>query len=488
MTIYAKMLGSLKWSSLTEIFSKLITPVTNMILARLLAPEEFGVLATVTMVISFTDILTDAGFQKYIIQHVFDDEESLDRSTNVAFWSNFVLSMLLWCVIVLFRNPIAAAVGSPGLGHVISIAGVSMPLTSLSTLQMARFRRDFRYKQLFGVRLGALLLPLVVTVPLAALGLGFWSLIIGTIAGNLFNVVCLTLLSSWRPRLYFDFGLLRQMFSYCFWTLMDSLAVWLTTWADAFVIGTYLSDHYLGLYKTSLNTVNGIFALISATVTSVLFVSLSKLQQDKKQMVQLFTSTQRMLAMLIIPMGVGIFLFRDLATGILLGSQWMEAAPIIGCWALASIFRICFVSLNSELYRASGHPKLPFLLQMLDLTILAPACLFGIRMGFWPFVMLRALLRLDLVIPNLIIMKKRYDVPLLSTYSKLLPSIAAALAMACAAVLLLQLVTGMVAQLACIAVCAGVYGAVLWLIPASRRDAERLISLAARRFRNKQHP
>jgi len=488
MTIYAKMLGSLKWSSLTEIFSKLLTPLSNMILARMLAPEEFGVLATVTMVISFTDILTDAGFQKYIIQHAFEDEQALDRSTNVAFWSNFVLSMLLWGIIVLFRNPIAAAVGSPELGHVISIAGISMPLTSLSTLQMARFRRDFRYKQLFGVRFGALLLPLIVTVPLAALGLGFWSLIIGTIAGNLFNVVCLTLLSTWRPRLFFDFSLLRQMLSYCLWTLMDSLAVWLTTWADAFVIGTFLSDYYLGLYKTSLNTVNGIFTLISATVTSVLFVSLSKLQQDKKQMVQLFTSTQRTLAMLIIPMGVGIFLFRDLTTSILLGAQWMEAAPIIGYWALASIFRICFVSLNSELYRANGHPKLPFFLQLLDLAVLVPACLFGIRMGFWPFVVLRALLRLDLVIPNLVIMKKRYDVALLSTYGRLLPSVAAVLVMACVAVMLLNVFTSPLCLLACIALCAAVYGAVLWLIPASRHDIAKLLGLIARRFKLRRHP
>ena len=74
-----------KWSSITEIIAKLISPITNMILARLLVPEAFGVVATITMVISFAEIFTDAGFQKYIIQHEFLDDEALNNSTNVAF-------------------------------------------------------------------------------------------------------------------------------------------------------------------------------------------------------------------------------------------------------------------------------------------------------------------------------------------------------------------------------------------------------------------
>ena len=65
-----------KWSAVTEILSKLVSPLTNMVLARLLTPEAFGIVATLTMVISFAEIFTDAGFQKYIIQHKFDNEKN----------------------------------------------------------------------------------------------------------------------------------------------------------------------------------------------------------------------------------------------------------------------------------------------------------------------------------------------------------------------------------------------------------------------------
>ena len=79
-----------KWSSITEIIAKLIAPITNMILARLLVPEAFGVVATLTMVVSFAEIFTDAGFQKYLVQHEFADEKDLEQSTNVAFGQIFV--------------------------------------------------------------------------------------------------------------------------------------------------------------------------------------------------------------------------------------------------------------------------------------------------------------------------------------------------------------------------------------------------------------
>ena len=93
-----------KWSIFTEIIVKIISPITNMILARILVPEEFGVVATVTMIVSFADIFTDAGFQKYVVQHQFKTKEDEDVSTCVAFWTNISASLLLWFFIFIFSN------------------------------------------------------------------------------------------------------------------------------------------------------------------------------------------------------------------------------------------------------------------------------------------------------------------------------------------------------------------------------------------------
>jgi len=93
-----------KWSAITEIAAKLVAPVSTMVLARLLTPDAFGILVTATMVISFVEIFTDAGFQKYLIQHNFDSDKDLFQSSTVAFWSNLVLSLAIWLVIICFQR------------------------------------------------------------------------------------------------------------------------------------------------------------------------------------------------------------------------------------------------------------------------------------------------------------------------------------------------------------------------------------------------
>ena len=83
-----KFVNATKWSTITEIAAKIVSPVTNMILARIISPEAFGIVATVTMIMSFADMFTDAGFQKYLVQHEFKDEDETFKNANIAFWTN----------------------------------------------------------------------------------------------------------------------------------------------------------------------------------------------------------------------------------------------------------------------------------------------------------------------------------------------------------------------------------------------------------------
>ena len=153
-----------KFSTYAEIISKLMTPLINIILARILTPKDFGVVATVTMVTSFADIFTDAGFQKYIMQHEFQSDTDLENQTNVAFWTNFCMSLIIWICIALYSGDISKLVGNEGLGGVIIVSGLSLPLTSFSSIQMARYKRSFDFKTLLYIRVVSSILPLIVTV------------------------------------------------------------------------------------------------------------------------------------------------------------------------------------------------------------------------------------------------------------------------------------------------------------------------------------
>lgn len=401
----SKVIKATKWSSITEIGAKIVVPITNMILARILAPEAFGVVAIVTMITSFVDMFTDAGFQKYLVQHEFKDKEDKYKNANVAFFTNLFISIILWTIIIIFNEKLAVAVGNPGLGNVIAIACIQLPLTAFSSIQMALYKRDFDFKTLFLVRMITIFIPFIITIPLAFLDFGYWALIIGNIFAQLSNSVILTIKSEWKPYWFYNIGVLKEMLSFSIWSLIESISIWLTLWADTFIIGNLLNEYYLGIYKTSTVMVNSLMALITASVIPILFSALSRLQNDDNRFKEMFYRYQRVVAYFVLPMGVGVFLYSDLATHIMLGSQWNEASRMIGIWALTSALVIVTSHFNSEVYRAKGKPKLSFMSQLIHLCFLIPTCLISVKYGFWVLVYARAFIRFQGIITGFIIMK-----------------------------------------------------------------------------------
>lgn len=466
-----KISRATKWSSITEIMAKLISPLVNMLLARLLVPAAFGAVTTITMVISFAEVFTDAGFQKYLIQHEFSSTEELDRSTNVAFWTNLSFSALVCAIIFVFRHNIAALVGSPDLGNAISIASISIVLVAFSSIQMARYKRDFDFKTLFFVRMGTSLVPVFVTVPLAFAFRNFWALLIGTLASNLFNAVVLTVKSQWKPKLYYSFALLKEMFSFSAWTLLESVAIWLTSYADIFVVGHYLNEYYLGLYKTSMTTVNSYMAIITASILPVLFSALSRVQDDDRQFKETYHKFQRLTAVLVVPMGIGMFLYSDLVTRILLGDQWMEASSFIGLWSLTSVVTIVFSYFTSEVYRSRGEPKISLISQVIHLGFLIPTLMLSIGHGFQALYVARSLVRIEGIITGLIIMQIRYGFRITHQIKNVLPMIVSSLIMGILGYGLKMIMDAFIWDIVSILICIVVYFAVLFtLFPKVRRE------------------
>lgn len=465
-----KILNATKWSGITEIIAKLIVPVTNMILARILSPEAFGVVATITMIISFVDMFTDAGFQKYLIQHEFVDEEEREISINVAFWTNLTISIIIWCIIIIFSQNIAKSVGNAGLGNVISIACIQLPLTSFSSIQMAIYRRDFDFKTLFLVRLVGIFIPFLVTIPLAMLGYSYWSLIIGSICGTFSNAVILTWKSTWKPKFRYKYSILKKMFSFSMWSLIEAISIWLTTWIDTFIIGSVLNNYYLGLYKTSLTAVNGIFGLVTSATTPILFSALSRAQDDDKKFNNIFFNMQRIVSYLLIPMSVGMFVFGDTVVDILLGDNWKEANEVVSIWALVSGLVIVLGHYSSEVYRAKGKPKLSFFAQMLNLIVLVPVCIAGSKFDFLTLVKLRAFVRLELVIVDLLFMQFILKISVNTMIKNIKIPIICSFIMGICAIGLSKIFENLYGNIISIVLCIIIYVLLLACFPKSRND------------------
>lgn len=468
--IKSKMINATKWSFITEIVARIVTPIINMILARILAPEAFGVLTTIIMIISFAEVFVEAGFQKYLIQHQFLNESEERQYMSVAFWANLLFSLFIWIMLVIFNKELACLVGNEGLGHLISITGVTIPLFGIIGIQNCKIKKELEFQKLFYVRIISALVPLVITLPLALAGFDYWALIIGNIIGVIIRSVILVIIGKFIPKLYFNWHHLKRMLSYGMWTLLDGIALWGTNWLDAFLISRFMTGYYLGLYKNASNTVNSLFTIVTAAVIPVLFSSLSKLQNDSKMFNNMFLSAQKVMTIFLLPIGVGLFFYRELVTLILFGKTWIEAADIVGIISISTALRTIFISFYGDAYRAKGKFFIPLILQIVELTLLIPVCILAVKKGFWLLVYARAFLKLDIIIPEIIIIWKICGITIKDTFINLQAPIIGTIIMSLVILILKNFSASTTWEFISIVIAMFVYGGSLLIFEDIRRN------------------
>lgn len=469
VNINGKVDGASRWSLITELLSKLVSPILNMILARLLTPEAFGMVATITMVTSFADIFTDAGFQKYLVQADFKDDEELNKNTNVAFWTNFTLSIIIWGLIAVFRHRLANIAGNPGLGDALAIAACAIPLTSFSSIQMARYRRAFDFKTLFAARLLGIVVPVFVTIPLTFLLKNYWALVYGNLSVQLANSILLTYRSKWKPTLYYSFQRLKKMCAFSLWALLEQLLGWANLNIGIFIVGRFLSEHYLGIYKTSMATSNQIMSIFINAFSPVILASLSRLKYDNQEFKAMFYCFEEKISLFILPLGIGIFIFRDLVTKILLGNQWIEASSFIGLWGLMRSFLVVFGMFSMEVFVALGKPQFSVMSQSLNLIVLIPVLIIAAPKGYNTLFIVRSMVILWSIIVDLVLLETVAGISGRYILRISLPYMIASLLMGGLGIYLLNLSQSLLWQILSTLLCILIYYIVIMINPKSRQ-------------------
>ena len=478
-----KVVAAAKWSLITEILAKLITPITNIILAHILAPTAFGILATIMMVISFAEMLADAGFQKFLVQYEFESEEAKQKSVSVAFISNIVLAIVLWIAIIVCRDELASLVGNEGLGIPLAVMGAMLPLSAFSSIQMAMYRRNFNFKFLLSIRMITIITPLFVSIPMALAGFDYWSLIAGLLVAQLFTAIALCVRQEKLISIYFSYPIFRNMFSFSAWSLAEAFSIWLTAWVDTFIISHFLNAYYLGVYKMPTAIVTTVMAIATSSMAPVLFSALSRHQHSKEEFEKTFLTFQRYMALFLVPLGVGMFVYQDFIVQILLGPQWKLAGIVLGSWALSSSLVTAISYLISEAFRAKGMSNISFLAQMLHLIVLIPVIYICVQYDFTTFVYARSIVRIQMIGVLLYLLAVYVKMDAWSVIFNIKAYIITSAIIGIGSYALLHLYNSMIWTIFCICVSLISYLVVLYLFPTERVVLTKIWDSALARLR-----
>ncbi|WP_281674675.1 lipopolysaccharide biosynthesis protein [Veillonella tobetsuensis] len=463
-----KVVAAAKWSLITEILAKLITPVTNIILAHILAPTAFGILATIMMVISFAEMLADAGFQKFLVQYEFESEDEKQKNVSVAFISNIVLAIVLWLIIIIWRDELAILVGNEGLGFPLAVMGAMLPLGAFSSIQMAMYRRSFNFKFLLSIRMITIITPLFISIPMALAGFDYWSLIAGLLAAHLFTAIALCVRQEKLISIYFSSTVFRKMISFSAWSLAEAFSIWLTAWVDTFIISHFLDAYYLGLYKMPTAIVTTVMAIATSSMAPVLFSALSRHQHNQVEFEKTFLTFQKYMALFLVPLGVGMFVYQDFIVEILLGPQWKLAGIVLGSWALSSSLVTAISYLISEAFRAKGMPNISFLAQMAHLFVLIPVIYVCVQYDFTTFVYARSIVRVQMIAVLLYLLAIYVGMNAWLVIRNIKSYIIASAVVGTGSYVLLHLHNSMIWTIFCICISLILYLVVLYLFPTER--------------------
>ena len=192
------------------------------------------------------------------------------------------------------------------------------------------------------------------------------------------------------------------MIGFCFWIIIDQFLSWTNNYLDIFIAGRKFNQHTLGIYKTSINASTNMLGIFSKSFIPLLLPTYSKLQNDVPQLCTTMLKMQKYFSIILLPVGFIIFLYSDLITRIFLGSQWTEAAPLIGIWGLIHCFSLTINRFCSNAYVALNKPHISVILSSLFAIVTIPTILISSQYGFQTMFVARTLTKLWLLSLHLI--------------------------------------------------------------------------------------
>ena len=267
------------------------------------------------------------------------------------------------------------------------------------------------------------------------------------------------------------------MLSFSVWSLFESLGTWLSSYIGTFIVSSILTQYYVGLYKTTMTTVNGLFAIITTATTSVLFTSLSRLQNDKEEYDNYFVEFIRIVSILIIPIGFGTLVYRELVTKILLGSQWTETIPFVGIYGLMSCLTLVLGQYSSEYFRGLGKPKANVLMTVLHLIALIPVLIISANKGFLSLAYASSLVKIEQIIVFWGILWFGFKFNPLRIIKCIAKPTISAIVMSAIGYIMLTIFKSLILQVASVAVCMIVYFVVFVFILKGKNDVINMVKM-----------
>lgn len=323
-----KLTTSMFWSFGQSIGQQLVGIIVSTILARLIVPEAYGIIAAASVFTSIATSFTSGGFGNALIQKKDADY----KDYNTMFWFNIVFSVAIYGVVFVSApflvNVFNSSFDRELLILVIRLLGIGIVLSSFNSFYRSILQKQLLFKKLFLLTLGGTVISACVGITLAYLGFGVWALITQNLVSYSINSVFFICFSKWKPKFYFSFERFKPMFFYGAKMMLSGLMI--TVYADisSLAIGNRYTSEDLAYYNKGINYPKLLALNIVTSINTALFPVMSKIQ-DLETLKQLVRKFNRISAFIMTPMMIGFATVGSVFVKLLLTEKWNAAIPFL---------------------------------------------------------------------------------------------------------------------------------------------------------------
>jgi lipopolysaccharide exporter len=311
------------WVFLLRIVSRILALARTIVLARLLSPDDFGLMGITMVTMSMLETFSQTGFQAALIQKKTDIEGYLNTA-----WITLALRGVALYGLLYAGAPYAAAFyDTPEAVPVIRAAGLIMVMTGFMNIRVIYFKKELEFQKQFVFLLTGTVIDLVVSVVFAVILQNIWALVYGQLAGTFARLIISYIIIPWRPHWSFDLSKIKDLYVFGRWIFWSSLFIFLLTEGDDAFLGKVLGVTALGFYQMAHRISNLPATEITHVISSITFPAYAKLQDNQPALRDAYLRVLKLTALLSIPLAGGIFILAPELTALLLGERWM---PIVG--------------------------------------------------------------------------------------------------------------------------------------------------------------
>ncbi len=331
-----KSLTSFVWRMGEGVIAQGMTFIVGMILARLLMPDEFGIVALSGIFLAVVGVFADCGLGQALIQKKKVD----DLDTNTVFYTGLGLSALLYTILFFSAPFVAQMFEQPMVSPLMRVSGLTLFLSSYNSVQTAEISRALDFKKFFFVGITCSFVSGITGVTMAFGGLGVWALIGQQVSYQLTRTIALNRIIRWMPKLQFSRERFRSLFSYGINLMGAGVIGMIFNQMKGFLIGLRYQSADLSYYNRGESLPSILCNNINGTVNQIMLPALSKLQDDPEVMKNGIRRAMMLSSYLLFPMMFGLVAVAPNVITILFSEKWLPAVPFLQVIAVGYCFNI----------------------------------------------------------------------------------------------------------------------------------------------------